>query len=669
VPCTKYKLYRDLPRPAVDTESRWLNRPLTNSVFAGAFLLAAGSAAAQDAPIALEDIVIEGGTLSGEPIDAATLGSATTVITGEELERRQIRNAADALRTVPGLVVGRTGPVGGLTQIRIRGAEGNQVKVIIDGVDVRSVEQGEFDFATLLATDIERIEVIRGPQSGIYGANALSGVINIVTKKGGAPRVSATAEVGSLNTSYLAANASAGAAKGYFSVSAAKRETDGYNIARSGSEDDGSEQKTVFARGGWAPTDYFRIDAMGRLQSNFAELDRNDPPIDTLGATDEREQKLGSISAELDTFNKTWTHKVFADYLDDEYVSITAGSPFPPFTAFGERTRYGYLSTLNFDTQLGLAAGHTLVGLLERIEENAEFSFQTRTAERSQEAYALEYRGAFAKQLFVTGNIRYEDKDAFDDATTYRLTAAYLFPQTATRLHGSYGKGITDPTFFELFGRTSDFVGNPDLKPEESIGWDVGVEQKLFNNRLILNVTYFQADLKDKIRGSSFGNFTSVENLPGTSERQGVEITASAQLTPDLFLKGSYTYTDATEPDGREEVRRPPHAASLGVIYSFADGRGKLNADVIYNGRMKDLDFSPPFPAPPNVVTLDDYLLVNLAGSYKLDDNIELFGRAENLLDTDYEEVFGYSTAPITAYGGIRVTLGADDAPLEPARK
>lgn len=627
----------------------------SRTVSASAFCILLNFPAA--AQVVVENIVIESAGL--EPVDAQKFGGSATVITGAELEARQIRNAADALRGVPGVVLGRSGSSGSLTQVRIRGAEGNQVKVIIDGVDVRNVENGEFDFATLLAVDIERIEVIRGPQSGLYGANALAGVINIVTRKGGVPRVSVTAEGGSMNSSYLAANASGGSEAGYFSFSAAKRKTDGYNIARTGNEDDGSEQQTIFIRSGWAPVDYFRIDVTGRLQSNLAELDRNDPPVDTLAATDEREQRFGSISAELDTFGNVWKHKVFADYLDDDYTSVTGGSS-SPFTAFGERQRLGYLSTLKFDTETGLAANHTITGLIENIEEQAEFSFESRTARREQSGYALEYQGTFESRLFTTANIRFDDKDAFDDALTYRVTAAYLFPQTATRLHGSYGKGITDPTFFELFGRTSDFSGNPDLKPEESVGWDVGVERKLFNERLTLDVTYFQADLTDKIVG--FGSI--VRNDIGTSERQGVEITASTQITPALLLTGSYTFTDAIDPGGREEVRRPPHAGGIGIAYTFAEGRGRLNAEAIYNGDMKDRDFSF---INPRIVTLDDYLLVNISGSYKLDDKITLFGRVENALNEDYEEVFGYSSAPAAAYAGVKISF-ADDAPLEPAK-
>jgi vitamin B12 transporter len=147
----------------------------------------------------------------------------------------------------------------------------------------------------------------------------------------------------------------------------------------------------------------------------------------------------------------------------------------------------------------------------------------------------------------------------------------------------------------------------------------------------------------------------SVFNEEGTSERQGIEVSASAQLTPDLLLTGSYTYLDATNSDGTEEVRRPPHSGNIGISYTTPDGRGKIDANAIYNGETLDAGR-----------TLDDYLLVNVAGSYKLNDNFEVFGRVENLLDQDYEEVFGYSTAPISAYGGLKVTLGEADAPLEP---
>jgi len=650
---------------------------------AGLGALMAGSAmpaSAQQGPVELEGIVIEGGTLSGEPADAATLGSATTVITGEELERRQIRHAGDALRTVPGVAVSRSGGVGSQTQVRVRGAEANQLKVIIDGVEVNSLSAGDFQFETLLAEDIERIEVIRGPQSGIYGANALAGVINIVTKKGTRePQVSARVEGGSLGTYGVSANASGAGDFGYLSVSAAKRETDGFNIARRGSEDDGSEQKTIFARAGFSPTDYFRIDVMGRYQENDAETDPDTNfdglPDDVKGRINLREQSLAGISAELDTLEGQWTHKVYANYFDDDFFDKTDGQTI--FINEGSRRKIGYITEVKSSSNWGAPAEHTFVGLTEYVEEDFENqgSFGSVDESRTNAALAGEYRGAFDNRLYITGNWRFDDKDRFEDATTYRLSAAYSWPTSGTRLHGSYGKGITDPTFFEQFGSTSFFIGNPDLKPEESVGWDIGVEQKFLNDRLIIDVTYFQANLEDEILETfDFNTFrSSVINIDGESERKGVEVTARAQLHADLILTGSYTYLDATQPISPffpnpsgtfREIRRPEHSGSLNVSYTLLQDRAKIDAKVIYNGEEKDGDFGAS-----EIVTLDDYLLVNVAGSYKLDENFELFGRVENLLDEDYEEVFGFSTAPVTAFGGLKVTLGGAPAPLETAAK
>lgn len=613
----------------------------------------------------LEGIVIEAAGLA--PQDAATLGSAYSIITGEELEARQIRHAGEALRGLPGLVAGRSGGVGGFTQVRVRGAEANHVMVFIDGVEVNSLSAGDFDFATLLAADIERIEILRGPQSGVYGANALAGVINIITKKGArTPTVSAQAEAGSFATHGFAASASGAGERGYLSVSAAKRKTDGFNVARTGGENDGSEQNTIFARVGLSSLDYFRIDAMVRFQFNDTEIDV-DADFDGLlddarGESNLREQTLARVSAQLDLFGRRWTHEVFADYLQDDFANFSL--VFGDATNNGKRAHYGYKTAARFETGGWLPAEHTLIGLIEQKDESFETAsaFGGGTAARHQTGHVAEYHGAWAGRLFLTGNLRFDDNDSFEDALTYRAAAAFLFPHTGTRLHASYGKGITNPTFFEQFGFAANFVGNPALKPEESKGWDVGLEQQFQDGRLAVDVTYFEADLKDEITTVFNPDFTfTVLNADGRSKRKGVELKLTAQPLPGLSLTGAYTYTEATAPDGREEIRRPRHAAALYAAYSFDDGRGKFNFDLIYNGEMKDDRFSFPVQR----VTLDDFLLVNLAASYKISGDFELFGRVENLLDEGYEEVFGFSGAPIAGFGGVRLTLGAPKAPLD----
>jgi vitamin B12 transporter len=646
-------------------------RALAIAAVPAGFALGIGKASAQQQ---LEGVVVEAAGL--EPVQADKVGSAYTVITGEELERRQIRHAADALRFVPGVQVSAAGGQGSFTQLRIRGGEANQTVVLIDGVEVNSLDAGDFDFSTLLTADIERIEVIRGPQSGVFGANALAGVVNIITRKGAGPaRASATAEAGSFNSHMLSANASGGSDKGYLSVTAGTAKTDGFNISRFGSEDDGSEQKSFFARGGLRPSDVFRVDFMLRYQRNETDIDQDlfdanfasDGLLDdTPGDVNTREQRMARIAAELDTFDKHWTHKVFLNYLEDDFFSTSELSE-SESTNLGERRHFGYQSTVSFSTPDILAAEHKITGLIEHKQESFSSEFLSPSftsageAERKQTGFVTEYQGTFFRDLTLIGNIRRDKNETFDDATTYRIAAALSLPDSAVRLHTSYGKGVTNPTFFEQFGFALNFQGNPDLTPEESKGWDVGVEKRWLGDRLIADLTFFRANLLNEIVG--FGE--TVINQSGESQRQGVELQLSAKPVDGVTITASYTYTDSEDPDGAQEIRRPKHAASLNAGYSFAGGKGQLDIGVIYNGKMKDDIFS--FPISSSTL-LGDYVLVNIAASYKLDERITLFGRVQNLLDEDYEEVYGFATAPITAYAGLKLSF-QDDAPLEPAMK
>jgi vitamin B12 transporter len=528
----------------------FFTRILAVSTATGALAIGLSAPAHAQAYQDLPGVVIESAGLA--PAEGEKTGSAFSVITGEELEKRQIRHAADALREIPGVAVNQSGGAGAYAQVRIRGAESNHLVVRIDGVEVNDVNSGDFDFATLLTADIERIEVLRGPQSGVYGSNALAGVVNIVTKKGTGPaRVSVSTEVGSMNTHAATASASGGSDKGYLSVTASGRETDGYNLSRSGTEKDGSDQKTIFTRAGIMPVENFRIDGMFRYQTNKTEFDSDlfdwttfssDGLLDDVtGLTAQREQMLGSLTATLDLFNKHWQQKVFADHFQDDYLNHDP--VWGNFSNAAERRHWGYQSSVNFETPAFLAAKHVLTGLVEQREEDFNVSTSAGRYERSQTGYAAEYRGEFLDRLFLTGNVRRDVNDTFDDATTYRLSAAYLLKGTGTRFHTSYGKGIKNPTFNEQFGYFAPppaFYGNPNLTPEQSIGWDAGVEQKLWRDKLVLDVTYFDADLTDQIangyldvNGDGALEKTMV-NLDGKSQRRGVEVALTARQSTAL---------------------------------------------------------------------------------------------------------------------------------------
>lgn len=636
---------------------------------AGAALLGLSVASAQAQNFDLDPIVVQGVSLGDTEIPYDETGAAVTVVTGEELERRQVRHAGDALRSLPGVSVSRTGSAGGLTQVRIRGAEGNQTLVLIDGIEANDTGNGEFNFSDLDISDVERIEVIRGPQSGLYGSQAVGGVVNIITRSGRGPlQVRARTEAGSFSTMNSAVNVSGGSDFAWGSMSFSNQQTSGYNISYLGGEADESRLKSFGFKGGIRPFKPLTFDLVVRGSDNLAASDPEGPGPGLLPVLFDRDDAsysdvlLGSVGAKLETFGGHWVHEIRGDMNDTvrEFRNPTTYS-----RNEGKSVRRKYLSTLNFDTP-GFAQGkHTITGLVEK--ERQDFTPVTQdNLQRSREvqSYAGDYSGRFFGLLGVQVAARHDDFDAFGAYDTWRTAGSLKVPRTPFRVHGSAGTGIKAPTMFEQFGEFPGFfVPNPNLVPEESFGWDTGVEVTLAKGRVVVDVTWFQADLENKISsnpGAIFGVDPSLINLPGISNRQGLEVAARFQVTPALDIGAAYTNLDAVDSLGDEEIRRPEHAGRVDANYSFAGGRGNLHAAVVYNGEQDDLPFMPVFPFERLRVTLDDYFLVNLAASYEVREGVELFARVENMFDEDYEEIYGYGTAPVAAYGGIRVTLGGE---------
>jgi vitamin B12 transporter len=259
---------------------------------------------------------------------------------------------------------------------------------------------------------------------------------------------------------------------------------------------------------------------------------------------------------------------------------------------------------------------------------------------------------------------RYDDNSDFDGAVSGRLSLAYHFSDT-TIVRANLGTGRKAPTFIERFGFfPSQFVGNPDLKPEKSKSIDLGIDQLLFDNAFELQLAVYYQNLEDEINGFVFDPDTflfTAENIDGDSIRKGVEAAATFNVTENLSFGGSYTYTDSTQNDESgsdvRELRRPRHSGSLNTSYRFLDERAKLTVVADYVGTSTDI-FFPPFPEPPEIVSLDSFWLLDLTASYDINRNTNIFVRALNLLDEDYEQVYGYRTPGRSAYVGIRVSFG-----------
>jgi len=622
-----------------------------------AIAISGGPAAAADPGLLeLPEVVV---SASRVPVPSREVGSAVTVITGAEIERKQVQVLSDVLREAPSVAVSRSGGVGAITQVRIRGAEGNQTLVIIDGVEVNNPSgASEFDFGNLLAADIERIEVLRGPQSALYGSDAIGGVISITTRRGRGPvTASARAEVGSFRTGRGSARVGGGDKRFNFSLGVTGFTTDGVSAApesQGNNEQDGHRNKTFDTKLGFMVIPNLRLDLFGRLVDSTTESDPQPAVAGIIRTVDgnveaDVKQRLGRAQATYSLFDGAWQHILGVGANDDKSNTFTNGAL--TFEANGRKDRYDYQSNVFFDTPSFAQASHSVTFLAEREDESqvTRSAFGNSNLGITNYGYVGEYRVSLWDRLFLTGSVRRDDNDIFQDATTWRTTAAYLHDPTGTRLHGSYGTGVKNPTLFELFGFGPNFVPNPALEPEESRGWDVGIEQTLGDGRLVVDVTYFENRISNLIQG--FGN-TAV-NQAGTTKIQGVEVTGRARILDDLLFTGQYTYTNGRDAAGNELVRRARHLASANLAYAFLAGRARLDLGVDYNGQQNDFQFSNFF-IDRTTVALDDYVLINVAASYQVFEGVKLLARVENVLDDAYQEVLGFANPGIGAFVGVQ---------------
>lgn len=650
-----------------DSMTRNLVQHKTSTLILGTALtvLSFGNALAQEKKqetVQLKEIIVTAGRT---PIEEGKTGRAVTVITGKQLEQNQVRYVADALRMVPGFAVSRSGSKGGMTNIRVRGAESNHLLVMVDGVEMNAASGDAFDFGALQAADIDRIEILRGPQSAFWGSNALAGVVNIITKGGKRDgfKISGTTEGGSQN-SWLGGVLLQGGAENYdMALGASYRRTKGFNISNIGDEKDGDENLTLNGKVNVDLSDTAKLDATLRYVKNRTDLDNmtSQNPLDSIGLEGKTNELLGSIGLTWTALDDALTQKLRFTGSDRKYEY---SAPDYPAENKGSRYKVSYQATYAFDTPSFADAHHKITGGIEwqqerfrQVATENDLSnpwmdpTQFEHHKRSMYSFIGEYNGEFADQFYVNLGLRHDVNKDFDDATTFSLSGAWAIPDTNARLHSSVGTGVTNPTFFEQFGYTpSTFVGNPNLKPEKSLGWDIGLEYSFFDGFLVTDVTYFIQNLTDEIKGSS----QTVTNLDGKSKRHGVELAATLNLFHGFTAGGTYTYTSSRTPTGEQATRRPRHSGSLNVAYTFYEDRARLFGEAVFNGNMKDSDFSF---WPSKTVDLKSYTVVNIGGSYKFTDKLEGFARIENLFDKKYQEVYGYNTPGLGAFAGLKASF------------
>jgi vitamin B12 transporter len=622
-------------------------------------IILAAAASVQQAPQTTEEpeeeIVV---TASREPVAQEEAPVSATILGREQLERLALPMTSDVLRLVPGASISSTGPRGTQTQLRIRGAEANHTLLFVDGIrfnDPAAANEARFE---LLTTDaLSRVEVVRGPQSALWGSEALGGVVAIETADAlrGAG-MTALGEYGSLDSVRGSVQAARRLGPVGISGSLGWIESDGIDSFGDGGERDGFRNRSANLKAVYAPLASTQIGLVGHWIDGTSEFDGFDPMTfrraDTLDSTKNR---IFAVRGWGSHEWSGWSLNADASYLDSRNRNRLDDQPLN--STFGERLGLG----AQLSKQFGV---HRFTGAAEheaedfRAEDQAFFGATDQEQSRDLTAFIGEWRADWSPAFATDVAVRHDSFSAFKDATTVRASAL-LRPAKRVALHLAYGEGTAQPTFNDLFGFfPGSFVGNPALRPERSRGWEAGLRWN--GSRVSAGATAFTNRLRDEIvdvfDAATF--LSSTENAIGRSRRRGIELEGGYRFGTLAQLSLNYTYLKADEAkvagaDLVREVRRPRHSANASLTGEARQIR--WGASLAYVGKRKDLDFDS-FPAQR--VTLDDYVLGSLNLGYRLTPTVEAYARVENAFDAGYEDVVGYNTAGRTVYAGLRLILG-----------
>jgi vitamin B12 transporter len=596
----------------------------------------------------LQSVVV---TATRIPTPESQIASSVTVVTADEIAARQIRTLPDLLKEVPGLNVVQSGGPGGQTSVFMRGTNANHTKVLIDGIDVSdpSSPNAAFDFGQLLTQDIQTLEVLRGPQSGLYGSDAIGGVINVITKSGSGPaQFNAGIEAGSFDTFNQVAGVSGSldrfhyaATVDHFHSGATPVTPLDYLPPGQRRIDDDYDNLTGSTKLGFDVTEHFDLGLVARYTDthlkftgeNFANFPSTP---DTSQSESNTRQYYTRATAHLVSIGGVLDQTIGAAYGN---IKTTEFSPDGPATdSSGARAKFDWQGIV------ALAADEKLVLGAEHQRDDITVPISASTTINS--GYA-ELQSSFREQLFDTLAVRYDDNDRFGSKVTYRFAPVYVIAETGTKIKASVGTGFKAPSLSQMFQSfpAFGFFANPDLRPESSVGWDLGFEQALASDAVRFGVTYFHNNIKNLIDT----NATTYINV-GRAVTDGVESFASYQPIRSLTFRLDYTYTQATDEITQLELlRRPKNKESLTTAWQATD-RFSLNATMLSVSSWVDTNRDGSIPR----LTAPGYTTVDLAGSYDLTSHWALTGRVTNLFNRHYQNPDAFDQPTIGAFAGIK---------------
>jgi vitamin B12 transporter len=608
-------------------------------------------------------------TANRSPTPADQVGQSFTVLTAPQIRADQETTVSDILDRTPGVTVSRNGGPGQTTSLYIRGAEADQTVVLIDGVKVNDpTDPGAgYDLSTLLVGDISRLEVLRGPQSTLYGSEAIGGVVNVVTADATKPlQGEVQAEGGSYGTAYVRGAVGGKEDRYDWRLGAYYDSTDGisaFDRAFGGNSDDSFHSAGLTGR--------FRYDILPNLQFDQRayytwsrdEFDGYDTPTFTFGDDAEfgRTQQLVDYTGlNLSLFDGRLQNRLAYEYNGLDRRNEDPEQAGTKFTFLD----MGRVNTIDYEGTYAIAKGWKLVfGAQDERSTINTFSplydLAPTKANVSIDSGYGQLSGEVLRNLTLTGGVRIDEHSTFGDHVTGQASGAYRLNGGNTVLRASWGQGFKAPTLYQLYSE----YGNLSLKPEEANGWDAGIEQHLLADRLVLQASYFGRETRNLIQFVNCFGVNTAECLPhqvaggfyknvARSDAEGVELQADVKVTQAFDIAANYTYDAAEDrsPDsatrGDQLARRPKNTANLTATYVWPV-KLKTAIAVRYAGQSFDDD--------ADTIKLHGYTLVDLRASYPLRDNVEIYARVENVGEERYETTYQYGTLGRAGYAGVRL--------------
>jgi len=624
---------------------RTTSKLLPLPIGAGLLALAAATPALADDAQDLGTLVVSADR-TATPV--AQTGSSVTVITAEEIAKKQAVTALDVIKEVPGVSAYGNGGIGKQSSLSIRGMGDAYIKILIDGVNVSdaSSAQVSYDLTNLLADDIERIEVLRGNQSTLYGSSAIGGVISITTKSGKGSGKVVTGETGTEWGSYGTArgfvNARGESGRVYYSGALSGLTTQGLDVSSTGTdthENDGYKTHAANLRVGSdlitdaGVLDRLNVEATGRYLKGNSEYDGSatadsDRAIRTV-------QQSGKLSVTADMFDGVLSNTISAAQSlsrRDYYANGARGNYFD-----SEITRYEYQGTLK------PIEHHAFVFGADHERQHMQTNSVSPKDITNDGVFGNYQIGLLDDRLTLSAGVRQDDHEAFGNKTTYRGTAAYRIPEWGTRLHTSYGTGFNAPSLYQLYDPT---YGNATLKAEESRGYDIGVEQSFLGDRLVVDSTFFNTRLNNAI---TYDYTTSHYAQTASARVYGVENSVTAQVSEEVAVSASHTWMQARDnTTGQVMATRPHHSGNVRVSYAPEEVAG---LDTWVKARFATWSYdtynSKPF--------VGGYTTFDLGANYAVNDWISVYGRIENIADKDYHTKGWYAESGRAGYVGARL--------------